>query len=135
GHYDRARQGRPEKRRADGGRRRRSMNARERNLLIVLVAVLTLGLFAIITHFWFIVPFKANRANIVTMAISNTKKQDEIEQFKAEQKKLVLAKAKSLPANANEASAVYINYLETVFRASGLHLDEVVPAQNAVEVK
>ena len=48
---------------------------------------------------------------------------------------MFLAKAKSLPANPNEASSVYINYLETVFREAGLHLDEVVPAQNAAEVK
>ncbi len=111
------------------------MNAREKKMAFALVGVLGLSLFAAMAYFWFVVPFKANRTKIASMTRENDQKQDEIEDFKTEQTRLFLAKAKSLPANANEASAVYVNYLETVFRASGMHLDEVVPSQNSVEVK
>lgn len=110
------------------------MNAREKTLLTVLAAVVGLGVVSIGGWMWFVVPLKDYNARIRTMTAENKVKKAEIDQFMAEKKKLVLAKLKSLPANQNEASTEYINYLHPLFIESGLNPEEITPS-NPVDVK
>lgn len=110
------------------------MNAREKRLLGLLAGILGIGVFAIGVWVWFVVPLRDYNMRILSMREENDAKQVEIRQFLADKKRVVLAKLKSLPANQNEASAEYINFLHETFVESGVTPEEITPSA-AVEIK
>ena len=110
------------------------MNPREKNLLAALIAVVSLGVVALATWMWFVVPLRDYNRKIVVMQAENNKTQAQIDEFNAGRKKLALARIKSLPAS-DEAGSEYMNYLHTVLPENGLKVDEMTRSQNPVEVK
>lgn len=110
------------------------MNARERTLVVALLGVVGLGVFAIGAWVWFVVPLREYNARISSMQAENAEKQAEINLFRMERKKLVMARMKSLPASQNEASTEYISYLHPLLSESGLTPEEIRPS-NPVDVK
>ncbi len=111
------------------------MNPRERTLLFALIAVLVLGVGVLGTYYWFVVPLKNYNLKIAAMKDENLKQKMMVEDFNSGKKKLAIARLKSLPATPNEASSEYVSYLHSVLGESGLKVEEVTPAQNAVDLK
>lgn len=91
------------------------MSSRERMLLIVLIAVVVGGGLVIGVFAWFVPTYRDLNKKITEM----TQKRDEVdfivETFKHDQKRLNLARTRSLPINGGEAATQYMNYLREVF--------------------
>jgi hypothetical protein len=104
------------------------MNARERLLLVALIAVVGVGGFAMGTYLWFVKPLLAYDKTILTMRQERDDEQFKWQTFQDEHKKLELARLKSLPAKASDAQSVYNYYLETAVRKSGLDLGSIQPS-------
>jgi hypothetical protein len=111
------------------------MNPRERTLLVALVSVVGSGIVLIAGYYWFWAPLKAYERTIVDMRAKNNDEQAVIDQFNRDKKRMAMARVKSLPSNQNEASTEYVNYINWVLPRAGLRVEEVLPGQNAVEVK
>lgn len=111
------------------------MSPRERLLLISLISVVGGGVALIGGYYWFWAPLKAYERTIVDMRAKNNDVQAEIDQFNRDKKRMAMARVKSLPSNSNEASTEYVNYINWVLPKAGLRVEEVLPGQNAVEVK
>jgi hypothetical protein len=101
------------------------MNPRERNLLIVLVAILgTAGaVYGSIT--WFVVPLKDYNAKIRQLSDDNDTLHEKMALFTRERKKIDIARLKSLPAKPQEAVADYDQYLKKILSDSNLTLESL----------
>jgi hypothetical protein len=105
------------------------MNSRERMLSIVLGVILGGGVLLFGGYFWFKKPLDTYNATIRSLQDEVDKKQFEFDTFQMERKKLVLARAKSLPPNPAEATNLYQIYLQHVLTSSGLSVEDVSPSQ------
>jgi len=105
------------------------MNPRERNLSIILGTVLGGGALMLGVYFWFWTPLSQHKMAIAALNDDLQKKQDEITAFQKDRRKLVLARAKSLPPNAAEATTEYQLYLQHVMTMSGLTVEDISPSQ------
>src|SRR5262245_31118533 len=110
------------------------MNSREKLLLFALVGIVGVGGFAIGAYMGFVKPLVAYNKTVRT-----TKDEVELEQQKwepvlTERKKLDVARLKSLPHNAGDASSEYQNYLERMIAQTGLKIPTITPSQ-AVKAK
>ncbi len=102
------------------------MNARERLLLIALVAVVGVGGFGIGTYVWFVKPLLAYKKTIQTMNEEVNLEQEKLNTFLSERKKLEWARLKSLPIKPEDASSEYQNYLERMLEQTGYVNDKKV---------
>ena len=105
------------------------MNPRERNLLIVLIAIVVGGvsLYAGV-RFW-LNPLQEYNRNIERMTQENADIEFQLATFSQERRKLTLARLKSLPANPELAAAEYMAYLQPVLDKSGLAVEEMSHSQ------
>ena len=105
------------------------MNPRERNLLIVLIAIVVGGvsLYAGV-RFW-LNPLQEYNRTIERMTQENADIDFQLATFNQERRKLTLARLKSLPANPELAAAEYMAYLQPVLDKSGLAVEEMSHSQ------
>jgi hypothetical protein len=104
------------------------MNARERLLLIALIAVVGVGGFGIGTYVWFVKPLAAYNKTIKTLEEERDAEAWKWDTFREEHKRLELARLKSLPVKPSDAQSVYNYYLEQSVRKSGLILGAIQPS-------
>ena len=105
------------------------MNPRERNLLIVLIAIVVGGvsLYAGV-RFW-LNPLQEYNRTIERMIEENAIVNKQLDDFNKERVKLTVARLKSLPANPELAAAEYMAYLQPVLDKSGMVVEEMSHAQ------
>ncbi len=101
------------------------MNARERKLLLVLLAILGTGIAGYGVKRWCYDPLVEHNAAIEKLAQENKDLDEQLATFQAERRKLTLARLRSLPANPEQAAAQYMAYLQPVLNKSGLAVDEL----------
>src|SRR5438132_13730743 len=99
------------------------MNPRERNLLIVLVAILAVGMGGYAGWNWFWVPLKGYNEKIRDLTEANESLETQMQIFAKERKKLDVARLKSLPTNQQQAYAEYETFLKKVLKDSQLNYD------------
>lgn len=105
------------------------MNSRQRIMTMILATVLGGGAIIFGVMFWFKTPLDNYNATIASLTAENQKKQEEFDAFQMQRKKLVLARAKSLPPNAAEATNEYQRYLQHVMTYNGLAVEDITPSQ------
>jgi hypothetical protein len=88
------------------------MNARERLLLVALIAVVGFGGFGVGTYMWFVKPLLAFNKTIKTISEEKDLEEFKWNTFVKESEKLKWARLKSLPMKPENASSEYENYLE-----------------------
>ncbi|MSQ94603.1 MAG: hypothetical protein EXR98_08605 [Gemmataceae bacterium] len=101
------------------------MNARERNLLFVMAAIVVVGLALYSGRRWFWLPLQEYNETIRQMTEANEDVAEKLAQFDRDRKKLEVARLRSLPANLGEASLVYESYLKRILNSSALSFDEI----------
>jgi hypothetical protein len=111
------------------------MNARERMLLIVLVTVLGGGGLAVGTYQWYWKPLQDLNKQIAEIRHKRDDAQDQWSQFEIDQRKLLLARTKSLPADPAEAAFEYMTvYLQPLLNRSRM-TGVAVQKSQAVDMK
>lgn len=103
------------------------MNAREKILLVALVGILGLGIGGYAAKVWWLDPFKEYGAAIERLEDENQAIDTQLAVFYKDQKKLKLARLKSLPAVREQAEAEYMAYLNPLLARSGLNIEELRP--------
>jgi hypothetical protein len=101
------------------------MNARERRLLIILVAILGSGMGLYAAKRWWWDPFQEYNKTIERMTDENLQLELKFATFQKEHKKLILARMKNLSAKPDQAAAEYMAYLESVLEKSGLSVEDM----------
>src|SRR6516225_3436378 len=100
------------------------MNARERTLLIALVAILASGAALYAAKRWWWDPLQDYNKTIEKMTDENDQQDFKLATFQKERKKLALARMKSLSPKSDQAAAEYMAYLEPLLANSGLKVDD-----------
>ena len=101
------------------------MNARERTLLIALVAILASGAALYAAKRWWWDPLQDYNKTIEKMTDENDQQDFKLATFQKERKKLALARMKSLSPKSDQAAAEYMAYLEPLLANSGLKVDDM----------
>jgi hypothetical protein len=101
------------------------MNARERTLLIGLVAILASGAALYAAKRWWWDPLQDYNRTIDRLADENEQQDFKLATFLKERKKLALARMKSLSPKPERAAAEYMEYLEPLLVNSGLKVDDL----------
>ncbi len=111
------------------------MNPREKNLLVILIAIVGCGAALFIGVQWFWKPLQAYNKTIADLHEDNEKRADELQTFFKQRKKLDVARLKSLPTNAPLAASEYSRFLKTMLTDSGLAVEVIQPSTQATKVK
>jgi hypothetical protein len=101
------------------------MNARERTLLIALVAILACGVGLYAAKRWWWDPLQDYNRTIERLTDENDQQDFKLATFQKERKKLVLARIKSLPSKPDQAASEYMAYLESLLANSGLKVEDL----------
>jgi hypothetical protein len=101
------------------------MNARERTLLIALVAILASGAGLYAAKRWWWDPLQDYNKTIERMTDEHEQQDFKLATFHKERKKLALARMKSLSPKPDQAAADYMAYLEPLLAKSGLSVDKM----------
>ncbi len=99
------------------------MNARERTLMIALVAILASGAGLYAAKRWWWDPLQDYNRTIERLTDENDQQDFKLATFQKERKKLVLARMKSL--SPDQAASEYMAYLESLLPNSGLKVEEL----------
>jgi hypothetical protein len=110
------------------------MNARERTLLIALVAILASGVGVYTAKRWWWDPLQDYNRTIDRLTDENDQQDNKLATFQKERKKLVLARMKSLSPKSDQAASEYMGYLESLLAPSGLKV-EVLEKSSVQKVK
>lgn len=111
------------------------MNSRERNLLVILIAVVGGGGLLVGTYQWFFKPLNEVNKQIREVTEKRNDLQDQVDVFLQDRKKLELARTRSLPTNVADATFEYMSvYLQPILNASGMK-DVNVTRTSAAEYK
>jgi hypothetical protein len=110
------------------------MNARERTLLIALVAILAGGVGLYAAKRWWWDPLQDYNRTIERLTDDNEQLDFKLATFYKDRKKLALARMKSLPSKPDQAESEYMAYLGSLLPGSGLKV-EVLDKTSIQKVK
>lgn len=112
------------------------MNTRERMLLIVLVSIV--GNFLVFIGLWHFLwkPYVEYKKDNISLEDANAKLAGEKKKLIEDQKRMALARLKSLPVDRNFAITEYdARFLRPLLKSAGLKIDEITPSPTLSDVR